>query len=115
MAVQSNPPSSGNKNRVCFAGHFSTAWVKHYCTYERESKRITMVPFDQKSGGKAVSVGTKLDVSWGGLWCGCVLPRSPLAVPPGRAVMLRAEAVVAVLGAQWPCYAHPLEHTVPGP
>ncbi|XP_044515806.1 rho GTPase-activating protein 26 [Gracilinanus agilis] len=33
-------------------GHFGTSWVKHYCTYQRESKRITMVPFDQKSGGK---------------------------------------------------------------
>nr|XP_033783161.1 rho GTPase-activating protein 26 isoform X6 [Geotrypetes seraphini] len=32
--------------------HFGTSWVKHYCTYEKESKRITMVPFDQKSGGK---------------------------------------------------------------
>ncbi|XP_045039809.1 rho GTPase-activating protein 26 isoform X6 [Desmodus rotundus] len=32
--------------------HFGTSWVKHYCTYERDSKQITMVPFDQKSGGK---------------------------------------------------------------
>ncbi|XP_010211037.1 PREDICTED: rho GTPase-activating protein 26 [Tinamus guttatus] len=32
--------------------HFGTSWVKHYCTYQRESKKITMVPFDQKSGGK---------------------------------------------------------------
>ncbi|XP_070595446.1 rho GTPase-activating protein 26 isoform X3 [Erythrolamprus reginae] len=32
--------------------HFGTSWVKHYCTYQSESKRITMVPFDQKSGGK---------------------------------------------------------------
>ncbi|XP_029439736.1 rho GTPase-activating protein 26 isoform X2 [Rhinatrema bivittatum] len=32
--------------------HFGTSWVKHYCTYEKELKRITFVPFDQKSGGK---------------------------------------------------------------
>ncbi|XP_068015113.1 rho GTPase-activating protein 26 isoform X1 [Melanerpes formicivorus] len=32
--------------------HFGTSWVKHYCTYQRETKKITMVPFDQKSGGK---------------------------------------------------------------
>ncbi|XP_053151397.1 rho GTPase-activating protein 26 isoform X3 [Hemicordylus capensis] len=32
--------------------HFGTSWVKHYCTYQSDSKRITMVPFDQKSGGK---------------------------------------------------------------
>lgn len=32
--------------------HFGTSWVKHYCTYQRDSKQITMVPFDQKSGGK---------------------------------------------------------------
>ncbi|XP_041444663.1 rho GTPase-activating protein 26-like isoform X3 [Xenopus laevis] len=32
--------------------HFGTSWVKHYCTYQRETKQLTMVPFDQKSGGK---------------------------------------------------------------
>ncbi|XP_072002217.1 rho GTPase-activating protein 26 isoform X1 [Engystomops pustulosus] len=32
--------------------HFGTSWVKHYCTYQRDSKQITLVPFDQKSGGK---------------------------------------------------------------
>ncbi|XP_028349130.1 rho GTPase-activating protein 26 isoform X5 [Physeter macrocephalus] len=32
--------------------HFGTSWVKHYCTYQRDSKQITMIPFDQKSGGK---------------------------------------------------------------
>uniref|UniRef100_G1T1Q8 Rho GTPase-activating protein 26 n=2 Tax=Oryctolagus cuniculus TaxID=9986 RepID=G1T1Q8_RABIT len=32
--------------------HFGTSWVKHYCTYQRDSKQISMVPFDQKSGGK---------------------------------------------------------------
>lgn len=40
---------------IPFAGHFGTSWVKHYCTYQRDSKQITMVPFDQKSGGKGVS------------------------------------------------------------
>lgn len=35
--------------------------MKHYCTYQRESKRITMVPFDQKSGGKGVSAGWQQD------------------------------------------------------
>uniref|UniRef100_A0A8C9VBI4 Rho GTPase-activating protein 26 n=1 Tax=Scleropages formosus TaxID=113540 RepID=A0A8C9VBI4_SCLFO len=32
---------------------FVSTWVKYYCTYQRESRRVTMVPFDQKSGGKA--------------------------------------------------------------
>ncbi|XP_053573135.1 rho GTPase-activating protein 26 isoform X1 [Bombina bombina] len=32
--------------------HFGTSWVKHYCTYQRETRQITMIPFDQKSGGK---------------------------------------------------------------
>ncbi|KAM9311367.1 rho GTPase-activating protein 26 isoform 2-T2 [Gastrophryne carolinensis] len=32
--------------------HFGTSWVKHYCTYQRETRQLTMVPFDQKSGGK---------------------------------------------------------------
>lgn len=48
---------SGHEPCACSAGHFGTSWVKHYCTYQRESKRITMVPFDQKSGGKGVSEG----------------------------------------------------------
>lgn len=31
---------------------FVSTWVKYYCTYHREPKRITMVLFDPKSGGK---------------------------------------------------------------
>ncbi|XP_029924523.1 rho GTPase-activating protein 26 [Myripristis murdjan] len=31
---------------------FVSSWVKYYCTYHREPKRVTMVLFDQKSGGK---------------------------------------------------------------
>uniref|UniRef100_A0A8C7J871 Rho GTPase activating protein 26 n=1 Tax=Oncorhynchus kisutch TaxID=8019 RepID=A0A8C7J871_ONCKI len=31
---------------------FVSTWVKYYCTYHREPKRVTMVLFDQKSGGK---------------------------------------------------------------
>ena len=36
-------------------GSFVSTWVKYYCTYHREPKRVTMVLFDQKSGGKTVS------------------------------------------------------------
>ncbi|KAM9333788.1 LOW QUALITY PROTEIN: rho GTPase-activating protein 26-like [Pholidichthys leucotaenia] len=31
---------------------FVSTWVKYYCIYHRESKRVTMVLFDPKSGGK---------------------------------------------------------------
>ncbi|XP_077596584.1 rho GTPase-activating protein 26-like [Stigmatopora nigra] len=31
---------------------FVSSWVKYYCTYHREPKRVTMVLFDPKSGGK---------------------------------------------------------------
>uniref|UniRef100_A0A3B3QSG2 Rho GTPase activating protein 26 n=1 Tax=Paramormyrops kingsleyae TaxID=1676925 RepID=A0A3B3QSG2_9TELE len=31
---------------------FVSTWAKYYCSYHRESKRFTMVMFDQKSGGK---------------------------------------------------------------
>lgn len=31
---------------------FVSTWVKHYCIYQREPKRVTIVLFDQKSGGK---------------------------------------------------------------
>ena len=32
-----------------------SSWVKYYCTFHREPKRMTTVLFDQKSGGKVVS------------------------------------------------------------
>lgn len=51
---------------------------------------------------------------WARSWM-CPGEVSGVAVPPGRAVMLRAEAVVAVLGAQRPCYAHPRDRPVSGP
>ncbi|KAI5620266.1 rho GTPase-activating protein 10, partial [Silurus asotus] len=31
---------------------FVSTWVKYYCTYQRETKQLTIVLFDQKSGGK---------------------------------------------------------------
>uniref|UniRef100_A0A7N6AP94 Rho GTPase-activating protein 26 n=1 Tax=Anabas testudineus TaxID=64144 RepID=A0A7N6AP94_ANATE len=31
---------------------FVSSWVKYYCTYHRDPKRVTMVLFDPKSGGK---------------------------------------------------------------
>uniref|UniRef100_A0A4W3HUW0 Rho GTPase activating protein 10 n=1 Tax=Callorhinchus milii TaxID=7868 RepID=A0A4W3HUW0_CALMI len=31
---------------------FGSTWVKHYCSYRKETKKFTMVPFDQKAGGK---------------------------------------------------------------
>uniref|UniRef100_H3B8V0 Rho GTPase-activating protein 26 n=1 Tax=Latimeria chalumnae TaxID=7897 RepID=H3B8V0_LATCH len=31
---------------------FGSTWTKHYCMYQKESKRLGMVPFEQKSGGK---------------------------------------------------------------
>ncbi|KAG7271729.1 hypothetical protein CRUP_007811 [Coryphaenoides rupestris] len=33
---------------------FVSSWVKYYCTYHREPKKMTMVLFDQKSGGRVV-------------------------------------------------------------
>ncbi|XP_069782503.1 rho GTPase-activating protein 10 isoform X2 [Narcine bancroftii] len=33
-------------------GPFGSSWVKHYCTYKKETKRFTMSQFDQRSGGK---------------------------------------------------------------
>ncbi|XP_043919391.1 rho GTPase-activating protein 10 [Protopterus annectens] len=31
---------------------FGSSWVKHYCMYKKDGKKLTMVPFDQRSGGK---------------------------------------------------------------
>lgn len=36
-------------------GSFVSTWVKYYCSYHREPKRMTLMLFDQKSGGKVVS------------------------------------------------------------
>ncbi|XP_072899022.1 rho GTPase-activating protein 10 isoform X1 [Hemitrygon akajei] len=33
-------------------GPFGSSWVKHYCTYNKETKRFTMLQSDQRSGGK---------------------------------------------------------------
>ncbi|XP_067848310.1 rho GTPase-activating protein 10 isoform X1 [Heptranchias perlo] len=33
-------------------GPFGSSWVKHYCSYKKETKKFTMVQFDQRSGGK---------------------------------------------------------------
>lgn len=35
---------------------FGSSWVKHYCTYRKETKKFTMIPFEHRSGGKAVSI-----------------------------------------------------------
>ncbi|KAF7249359.1 Rho GTPase-activating protein 26 [Varanus komodoensis] len=47
--------------------HFGTSWVKHYCTYQSDSKQIIMVPFDQKSGGKGVSEYS-IHLAFGQFW-----------------------------------------------
>lgn len=44
-----------------------STWVKYYCTYHREPKRVTMVLFDPKSGGKTVSRSGKVFIS-NGIW-----------------------------------------------
>ncbi|NXO48327.1 RHG10 protein, partial [Aramus guarauna] len=31
---------------------FGSSWVKHYCTYRKETKKFTMIPFEHRSGGK---------------------------------------------------------------
>lgn len=35
---------------------FGSSWVKHYCTYRKETKKFTMIPFEHRSGGKVVSI-----------------------------------------------------------
>ncbi len=37
------------------SGSFVSTWVKYYCIYHREPKRMTMMLSDQKSGTKNVS------------------------------------------------------------
>uniref|UniRef100_A0A7M4EP07 Rho GTPase activating protein 10 n=1 Tax=Crocodylus porosus TaxID=8502 RepID=A0A7M4EP07_CROPO len=32
---------------------FGSSWVKHYCTYKKQTKTFSMIPFEHRSGGKA--------------------------------------------------------------
>lgn len=48
---------------VLLTGSFVSTWVKYYCIYHREPKRMTLLLFDQKSGGKIVSVSDILSLS----------------------------------------------------
>lgn len=40
---------------LCPSGSFVSSWVKYYCTYQREPRRVTMVTFDPRAAGKLVS------------------------------------------------------------
>uniref|UniRef100_A0A8D0GSN5 Rho GTPase activating protein 10 n=1 Tax=Sphenodon punctatus TaxID=8508 RepID=A0A8D0GSN5_SPHPU len=31
---------------------FGSSWAKHYCMYRKETKKLTMIPFEHRSGGK---------------------------------------------------------------
>jgi len=38
------------KNRIIFAEAFGTTWTKQYCTYQKEKKEFTMIPYNQLTG-----------------------------------------------------------------
>ncbi|KAJ8266809.1 hypothetical protein GJAV_G00134940 [Gymnothorax javanicus] len=58
--MKENPHEHKSMNPLTMEGYlfvqekrsFVSSWVKYYCTYHRDPKRVTMVLFDQKSGGK---------------------------------------------------------------
>ncbi|XP_077449250.1 rho GTPase-activating protein 26-like [Stigmatopora argus] len=58
--MKENPHEHKNISHLTMEGYlyvqekrsFVSSWVKYYCTYHREPKRVTMVLFDPKSGGK---------------------------------------------------------------
>ena len=33
-----------------FAGGLMSGWTKHYCTYQKENKILTMIPYTQTMG-----------------------------------------------------------------
>ncbi|XP_075277216.1 rho GTPase-activating protein 10 isoform X1 [Opisthocomus hoazin] len=60
--IRRNPQEHKRANHFTMEGYlyvqekrpapFGSNWVKHYCTYRKETKKFTMVPFEHRSGGK---------------------------------------------------------------
>ncbi|NXI74264.1 RHG10 protein, partial [Anseranas semipalmata] len=61
--IRRNPQEHKRVNHFTMEGYlyvqekrpapFGSSWVKHYCTYRKETKKFTMIPFEHRSGGKA--------------------------------------------------------------
>ncbi|NWW52903.1 RHG10 protein, partial [Pedionomus torquatus] len=61
--IRRNPQEHKRANNFTMEGYlyvqekrpapFGSSWVKHYCTYRKETKKFTMIPFEHRSGGKA--------------------------------------------------------------
>ncbi|KAM9580849.1 rho GTPase-activating protein 10 isoform 2-T2 [Guaruba guarouba] len=60
--IRRNPQEHKRANHFTMEGYlyvqekrpapFGSSWVKHYCTYSKETKKFTMIPFEHRSGGK---------------------------------------------------------------
>ncbi|XP_068798355.1 rho GTPase-activating protein 10 isoform X2 [Struthio camelus] len=60
--IRRNPQEHKRVNHFTMEGYlyvqekrpapFGSSWVKHYCTYRKETKKFTMIPFEHRSGGK---------------------------------------------------------------
>ncbi|NXI96108.1 RHG10 protein, partial [Psophia crepitans] len=60
--IRRNPQEHKRANHFSMEGYlyvqekrpapFGSSWVKHYCTYRKETKQFTMIPFEHRSGGK---------------------------------------------------------------
>ncbi|XP_075607384.1 rho GTPase-activating protein 10 isoform X3 [Balearica regulorum gibbericeps] len=60
--IRKNPQEHKRANHFTMEGYlyvqekrpapFGSSWVKHYCTYRKETKKFTMIPFEHRSGGK---------------------------------------------------------------
>ncbi|KAM6071656.1 rho GTPase-activating protein 10 isoform 2-T2 [Theristicus caerulescens] len=60
--IRRNPQEHKRRNQFTMEGYlyvqekrpapFGSSWVKHYCTYRKETKKFTMIPFEHRSGGK---------------------------------------------------------------
>ncbi|KAG8134553.1 hypothetical protein E2320_007657, partial [Naja naja] len=61
--IKQNPKKHKSANLFAMEGYlyvqekrpapFGSSWIKHYCTYKKESKKFTMLPFEHRSGGKS--------------------------------------------------------------
>ncbi|KFV11272.1 Rho GTPase-activating protein 10, partial [Pterocles gutturalis] len=60
--IRRNPQEHKRPNHFTMEGYlyvqekrpapFGSSWVKHYCTYRKDTKKFTMIPFEHRSGGK---------------------------------------------------------------
>lgn len=59
-------------NNTIFTEAFGTTWTKQYCTYQKEKKEFTMIPYNQLTG-KFVSECEEIIIDQCNVYCADIL------------------------------------------